>query len=218
MSLRIKLILFSCALALSASTVSSVAQPLQGSVEQSNAPTRILRPSNDMLNPVIQGNANQDTQLPQQPPMVNTEQFSIQTPPVQLPANNQQIMGGTSGGQDEYWVSWDLWRHRIADAVWGPLKERRTIMWGMTRVDYDVTRDRHIRITAVRTPDPTGKSAKILVDAIMQLEGNPILAFPPGSKQTIHHSFNLSIGLPMPNRVHYSIYLPGGTEHVVDQW
>ena len=131
---------------------------------------------------------------------------------------NQQISGNATGGQDEYWVNWDAWRHRVADAIWGPLKARRTIMWGMTRVDYNVTRDCHIKITSVRSPDPTGKSGKILAAAIMQLDGNHILAFPPGSKQTLHHNYNMDVGLPMPSRVRYSIYLRGGTEHVVDQW
>ena len=52
----------------------------------------------------------------------------------------------------------------------------------------------------------------------MQLDGNSILAFPSGSKQTIHHNFNMDMGLPMPGRVRYTIHLRGGTEHVINQW
>lgn len=213
----IKLILFSYVVILSAAAVPSSAEPLQGFAEQSQAPTRIQRPANDVPNSAIQGNANQNLVL-QQSSLVKVEQFSNQTPRVQLPASNQQIIGGASSGQDECWVSWDAWRHRIADAVWGPLKEQRTIMWGMTRVDYDVTRNHHIRITSAHSPDPSGKSSKSLIAAIMQLDGKAILTFPEGSKQTVHHNFNMDMGLPMPGRIHYAIYLRGGTEHVVNQW
>jgi len=213
----INLILFGSLAAQWASTLAVGAEPLQGFAERSDTPTRIQRPTNDAPSPVIQGNVDQDLVL-QHPALVNTAEFSRQTPRIPLPANNQQILGNTTGGQNEYWVSWDVWRHRIADAVWGPLKARRTIMWGMTRVDYDVTSDRHIQISSVRTPDPTGKSGKILAAAIMQLENSPILEFPTGSKQTIHHNYNMETGLPMPGRTRYTLYLPGGNEHVMNQW
>ena len=128
----VRLILFSCAVILSASAIPTMAQPLQGFAEQSDTPTRIQRPANDIPNPVVQGNANQATLLQQHPSLVNTEEFSRQTPRIQLPVVNPHIAGGARYGQDEYWISWDVWRGRIADAVWGPLKAQGIIMWGMT--------------------------------------------------------------------------------------
>lgn len=130
------------------------------------------------------------------------------------------ITANIEGGQDEYHVNWSAWRHRITDAVWDYVAAHSFIFWGMTRVGYNVTRDGHIQITSVFTPDPTGRSAKKLVKAVKCLEGTPTLEFPAGSKQTVHHNWNMSIGLPLPivsSNIH-KLYLHGGTEHVTERW
>jgi hypothetical protein len=129
---------------------------------------------------------------------------------------HQPIVGNAAGGQDEWWVNWDEWRHRVTDTVWAPL--RNAMLYGQTRVDYDVTRDHHIRITNVYTPDPTGMSARIVASRIMQLDGDPILEFPQGSQQQIHHNFNMVTGAPFLERLKGPVYLPGGMEHVTKQW
>lgn len=134
------------------------------------------------------------------------------------PQGSQLLAGNTNGGQDEYWVNWNAWRHRIADAVWGPLRAQRTIMWGTTNVTYNVTRDHRIQIVALHTPDPTGNSGRILAAAILQLNGSPILEFPAGSRQIIHRNKNMVVGLPIPARLRFTMHLPGGTEHVTEQW
>ncbi len=193
-----------------------MADPIQGYAEQTEIPTRIQRPTESVPYPAVPINNPLPTQ--EDSSLVKTDQFNRYIPPRQMAPPQQRIMSEVGGGQDEYWVSWDTWRSRIADAVWGPLKQQGAIMWGTTRVDYDVTRDHHITITAVHTPDPTGRSAKVLVAAIMQLDGGSILTFPPGSKQTVHHNFNMDMGLPLPGKVHHTIHLRGGTEHVINQY
>jgi hypothetical protein len=202
--------------------------PLQGGIEEdSTMNSRIARPSTDTLLPgiAIQGNA---------PPLAPS--FRIQAgattlssvvnnnafvPADQVPLSagcnvRQPIIGNAASGQDEWWVNWDEWRHRVTDTVWAPL--HGAMLYGQTRVDYDVTRDHRIRITNVCTPDPTGMSGRIVAGRIMQLDGDPILEFPTGSQQQIHHNFNMVSGRPFLERLSGPLYLPGGMEHVVKQW
>jgi hypothetical protein len=199
---------------------------LEGHAEELYEPIRIERPGKLLSDPALQGNVSRDS-ASLQSSVVNSLDFSsaVQRPRLQPVPNNQlnatgnaPISGSTLGGQDEYWVNWNAWRNRVCDAVWDPIKAQRIVMWGRTRVDYDVSRDHHIRVTSVRTPDPTGASGRILADSIMALDGSPILEFPNGSRQAIHHSYNASLGLPLPARLSRKVYLPGGTEHVLEQW
>lgn len=199
--------------------------PLQGSVEQdSTMGARLAMPSQGVavqnsappLAPSFRGQADAGTGVLSS--VVNSNAFAATS---QLPLSagygmRQPIVGNAASGQDEWWVNWDAWRHRITDTVWYSL--RGIPFYGQTRVDYDVTRDHHVRITRVVTPDPTGASGRILADRIMQLDGDPILEFPPGSQQQVHHNFNMTTGPPFLAKLRAPMYLPGGTEHVVKQW
>lgn len=128
------------------------------------------------------------------------------------------LQGSSRGGLDEYLVNWDDWRRRVARAVWAPITHAGVKMFGQTLVRYMVTRDRHITITEIQTPDPTGESGWLLAAAIQRLDGDPLLDFPEGSKQTIHPNNNACIGLPMLQPVGSLLVMPGGTEHVLAEW
>lgn len=203
---------------------------LKGYAEQDDTSQRIQRPPDSpgsLINnaalatqPVsnttssdarMQGYANKRSSL------IDVSAFAPLTPQyAAMPPQN--VYGKADGGQNEYWINWDAWRHRIADAVWRPIIMQGIMMYGQTRVDYDVTRDHHVRITNIYTPDPSGVSGKILANAIMRLDGNPIFEFPSGSQQVVHHNWNKDLGLPFLSRLGQTIYLPGGIEHVVNRW
>jgi hypothetical protein len=200
------------------SNCSAFAQSLNGSVSQTDQLTepehvRIARPPLDgsVYQSGLNGHANES-------PSGWIEDVPKTAPLEPAAQPSQPVSGKTNGGQDEYWVNWDAWRHRIADAVWGPLKAQGILMWGSTGVDYDVSRDHHIRIVSVQTPDPTGASGRTLASAIMRLDGNPILEFPAGSHQLVHRNRNMHTGLPRPSGIGGMINLPGGAEHVTSQW
>jgi hypothetical protein len=195
------------------SSPASPAHTLQGYAEQSEGSARLQRP--------LSGSAAlPETSL--QSSVVDTKDF--QSPAHALlpgsamigPTNNQPIVGSAAGGQDEYWVNWDAWRHRIADAVWAKIQGTR--MWGQTKVEYNVTRDHRIFITHIETPDPSGESGRFLAGAITTLDGSPLLEFPQGSHQTVHHNANATMGRPVPSRLSGVVHLPGGTEHVFEKW
>jgi hypothetical protein len=197
---------------------------LQGGVEEDTQGSyRIARPGagiQDTAPPVAPSFRAQASANGLNGSVIDNNSFAAQT---QAPlsgtasaATNQPILGGAVRGQDEWWVNWDEWRHRVTDTVWMPL--RGAMLYGQTRVDYDVTRDHHIRITNVYTPDPTGMSARIVANRIMQLDGDPILEFPSGSQQQMHHNFNMITGRPFLERLQGPLYLPGGVEHVVKPW
>jgi hypothetical protein len=198
----------------------SKAETLQGSIEQSDSVGMQGAADSTTCIP-LQGSVDQSLyrEPARQESLVNPSDFSpVAQQPQYVPQPRRSIPAETTGGQDEYSVNWDAWRHRIADAVWAPIGAQGIWMWGQTRVLYDVTRDHHIEIISVRSPDPTGKSGRILAASVMRLEGNPILEFPAGSRQTIHRNENKAMGLPQPERSGGMIYLPGGTEHVGTQW
>jgi len=197
---------------------------LQGNVDQDSMGSyRIARPSaspavQDTAPPVAPSFRAQASTTALPGGVVDNNAFASQSQ-TPLPAENnarQPILGGAARGQDEWWVNWDEWRHRVTDTVWMPL--RGAMLYGQTRVDYDVTRDHHIRITNVSTPDPTGMSGRIVADRIMQLDGDPVLEFPAGSQQQVHHNFNMITGRPYLERLQGPLYLPGGMEHVVKPW
>ncbi len=228
-------------LALLLCTTPAMAYPLQGYIEQSDTATetRINLPHIDTLPPIaphITVDKSIDSSI--HSGIVHSDDFAsvqhneyayvnqssivrfipIQQHPQSDHLNKAPIEGNTYGGQNEYWINWDAWRHRIADAVWRPIIMQGIRMYGQTRVDYDVKRDHHVHITNIYTPDPSGVSGRILANSIMQLDGDPIFEFPSGSQQMVHHNWNKDLGLPFLSRLGQTIYLPGGIEHVVNRW
>jgi hypothetical protein len=206
----------------------AIADPqLQGGVEQDSMGSyRIARPSASSSNGVL------DTAPPVAPSfkaqastnalsgVVDNNAFAsqgqAQTPLSGSYNTRQPLVGNAAGGRDEWWINWDDWRRRVTDTVWGPLQG--AMLYGQTRVDYDVTRDHRIHITNVFTPDPTGISGRVVANRIMQLDGDPVLEFPSGSQQQVHHNFNMISGRPFLERLQGPLYLPGGMEHVERQW
>jgi hypothetical protein len=194
------------------------ADSLQGHIEKSGDSLRLER-SGDA--PALDGHVDQfrAPASAEQTPLIDSNEFSNPSEKGSLRKDiGHVIQGKADAGQDEFWVNWDDWRHRVADAVWAPIRAQKLKIYGQTRVDYDVTRDRHIQITGVSTPDPSGASANMLANAILKLDGDPVLEFPAGSQQLIHHNVNMSLGLPLPLRQGHMIYLPGGNERIFRQW
>jgi hypothetical protein len=181
------------------------AEPLQGYAERESA----LQNS-----PNLQGSTYDSNSIVTPgaftPPIQQAPTRSLQLPPI--------LNGDTLGGQDESWVNWQAWEDRVTNVVWAPLMRSQFMMWGQTWVCYDVTRDRHIKITRIYTPDPSGESGRVLASRIMQLDGNPILEFPSESRQIVHHTKDGKIAPPIPCPPGGMFYLPGQTEHHVSQW
>jgi hypothetical protein len=198
------------------SLTSAIAEPLQGSVQESETIPHIQGP-NAQPNSTLRGDVNDSRSPPQKSGLVDTSQFTPvdQKPGDGLPST-QPVLGGTIGGQDEYWVDWEAWQHRIGSAIFASLANQ--VLWGQTRVDFEVTRDHHIRILSAYSPDPTGRSAMIYANATMRLDGNPILEFPAGSQKLIHRTYEVLIGPPTPGVITTQLYGRSRQEHVIRQW
>lgn len=198
----------------------SFADPLQGHIERSDSQLRVETPGEMPPVAPMRGSINQSVYPPpveQAPQLDTTNPNNVKQGYLAAPGR-QPLQGSIQTGQDEIMVNWDEWRHRVADAVWTPIRAQKLKIYGQTRVFYNVTRDRHIQITDIFTPDPTGASGTRLADAILRLDGDPVLDFPAGSQQTVHQNVNMALGLPLPLRQGRIIYLPGGNERVFRQW
>jgi len=121
------------------------------------------------------------------------------------------------GKQHLYKVSWAKWEARVDKAVWAQIPYG-SLIYGNTAVHYDVTQDRHVVITSIKSPERAGDFVNLLIGAIMHLQGNPILDFPAGSEQQVHHTWNGALGSEAPSMRTYGMMLihpHSDVEHVV---
>jgi len=108
---------------------------------------------------------------------------------------------------NEHGVDWHSWAEKVTAAVWGPLIEQGTRLYGQTLVKWTVTSDCHVHIISVQTADPDGTSGKILVAAIKALDGKSLLAFPRDTKKTVVEREARVNGRPIPHFIRrYTVY------------
>lgn len=179
---------------------------LHGSVEETDGVTRLARPGTT-------GNGTDNTQngsLGMQRPMaapdfrtgaplsglVDTQAFS--SPPLRGNAtNNNSGLGllrpqygsipnskfdlGAERGDRELTLAWEAWHHQLSAAIYKRWSEIASIP-GMSTIRLTITRDRQITPQIIKS---CGSPAfdRVLLDAIMSLNGNPGLTFPARSQR-----------------------------------
>ena len=177
----------------------SLSETLQGSVEETDALTRLSRPTN------LNGNANQTNSLRIErgnsgsglSGMVDTSQFSnpltgnlksdsaslgLVRPDAfhDLSANKFDL--GADRGSKELVVAWERWYRQLSAAIYARWSQVVDIP-GHAVIRITVTRDRVLNATMVRSSG-NRHFDETLLQAILSLSDNPGLTFPSQSQRT----------------------------------
>jgi hypothetical protein len=187
------------------------AATLQGSVEETDALTRLSRPgSNGLGEGVSSGPATAPLRLgrPVAAPdfraargltgLVDTTAFSqplsgsatdnggrlgLVQPATFGSIPNNKFDLGSERGDRQLVLAWETWHHQISAAIYHRWGETADIP-GRAALRITVTRDRRLSIEVTR---PSGNPAfdRTLREAIMSLDGNPGLTFPTASQRNV---------------------------------
>ena len=184
-----------CFFALNASATTEV---LQGSVEENDAATRLVRPSNNngsaqsgslrLSRPI--SDASQDSPLNG---LVDTNKFSgdnlhsdaasmglVQPNKFQdLSANKFDL--GTDRGSRELMIGWERWYKQLSAAIYGRWSQVADIP-GHAIVRITVTNERELNAILVKSSGNRAFDSG-LINAIMTLNGNQGLTFPAQSER-----------------------------------
>jgi hypothetical protein len=187
------------------------ASTLQGSVEETDALTRLIRPASNGLGAgVSSGPGVAPLRLGRPVAAPDFRAARGLTGIVDTAAFNQPLSGsatdnggrlglvqpatfgsipnnkfdlGSERGDRQLVLAWETWHHQLSAAIYHRWSETADIP-GRTALRITVTRDRHLTIEVTR-PSDNPAFDRSLREAIVSLDGNPGLTFPTASQRNV---------------------------------